>query len=112
MCHFSSYRGGGAPAIRDILYMCFYDMKARHKASLLTVTRKLENIFPSLPSSFGSTFISLCWDNLFVYLDFPGLICLNEINGHFGGQIYHKLEFIAGYPSKQSSPKASLHQQQ
>ena len=25
--------------------MCFYDMKARYKASLLTATRKLENIF-------------------------------------------------------------------
>ena len=45
MCHFSSYWGGGVPAILDIIYMCFYDMKARHKASLLTATRKLENIF-------------------------------------------------------------------
>ena len=26
-------------------YICFYDMKGRHKASLLTATRKLENIF-------------------------------------------------------------------
>ena len=25
--------------------LCFYDMKARHKASLLTATRKLKNIF-------------------------------------------------------------------
>ena len=44
MRHFSSYRGGDVPAIRDIIY-CFYDVKARHKASLLTATRKLEYIF-------------------------------------------------------------------
>ena len=54
MCHFSSYWGGGVPAILDIIYVFFfYDMKARQKASLLTATRKLENIFPSLPSRFA-----------------------------------------------------------
>ena len=28
-----------------LLHMSFYDMKARHKASLFTATGKLENIF-------------------------------------------------------------------
>ena len=68
MCHFSSYWGEGVPAIRDII-LYFYDMKARHKASLLTATRKLENIFPSLPSRFAPLSSPgwrvcphLCWD--------------------------------------------------
>ena len=47
MRHFSSYQWGGVPAILNIICM-FINMKARHKASLLTTTRKLENIFPSL----------------------------------------------------------------
>ena len=51
------------------LDMCFYGMKAMHKASLLIATRKLENIFPSLPSPFAPLSSPgwrvcphLCWD--------------------------------------------------
>ena len=31
-----------------------------------------------------------CWDNLLEYPDFPILICLKEINGHYCGQIQKK----------------------
>ena len=86
--------------------MCFYDTKAKHKASLFTAIRKLENISPSLPSRLAPL-LSPEWRmcphlagiNLLVYLDFPSLICLNEINSHSCGQIYPKLE-LYGYPSK------------
>ena len=38
-----------------------------------------------------------------VYLDFPSLICLNEINGH---QIYPKLELsLFGIPANRAHPK-------
>ena len=104
------------------LYMCFYDMKARHKTTLLTATRKLENIFPSLPFPSlwlhfhlpdGGSALTFAAINLLVYLDFPSLMCLNELNGHSCGQIYPKLELsLLGIPEKQSSPKARLHQQQ
>ena len=71
-------------------YMCLYDTKAKHKATLLTATRKLENIFPSLPSrlvpllspEWRMCALTFAGINLLVYLDFPSLICLNEINGH------------------------------
>ena len=95
------------------LYMCFYHMKARHKTSLLTATRKLENIFPPFPSLWlhfhfpddgcALTFAAI---NLLVYLDFPSLMCLNELNGHSCGQIYPKLELsLLGIPEKQNHPK-------
>ena len=52
----------------------------------------------------------LCWDNLLVYPDFPGFICLNEINGHSCGQF---LKFIPncvelslfGIPANRAHPK-------
>ena len=69
------------------LYMCFYHMKARHKTSLLTATRKLENIFPPFPSLWlhfhfpdGGCALTFAAINLLVYLDFPSLMCLNELN--------------------------------
>ena len=44
--------------------------------------------------------------NLLVYLDFPSLICLNEINGHSCGQIYPKLELsLLGIPANRAHPK-------
>ena len=97
------------------LYMCFYDMKARHKTTLLTATRKLENIFPSLPFPSlwlhfhlpdGGSALTFAAINLLVYLDFPSLMCLNELNGHSCGQINPKLELsLLGIPEKQSHPK-------
>ena len=68
-CVISPATGEGAFLPSWTLYICFYDMKARHKASLLTATRKLENIFPSLPSRFAPLSSPgwrvcphLCWD--------------------------------------------------
>ena len=92
------------------LYMCFYDMKARHKTTLLTATRKLENIFPPFPSLWlhfhfpddgcALTFAAI---NLLVYLDFPSLMCLNELNGHSCGQIYPELELsLLGIPTNRA----------
>ena len=54
---------------------------------------------PSVPSPFAP-FSSpgwrvcphLCWDNLHEYPNFPSLICLKEINGHYCGQIQPKPE--------------------
>ena len=44
--------------------------------------------------------------NLLVDLDFPSLICLNEINGHSCGQIYPKLELsLLGIPANRAHPK-------
>ena len=88
-------------------------MKARHKASLLTATRKLENIFPSLPSRLlhfhlpdGGCALTFAGISLHVYLDFPSLVCLNEINGHSCGQIYPKLELsLLGIPANRAHPK-------
>ena len=95
------------------LYMCSYDMKARRKASLLTATRKLENIFPSISSVWlhlhlpnGGCAHTFAGINLVVYLDFPSLICFNEITGDFCGQIYPKLELsFLGIPANRAHPK-------
>ena len=95
-------------------YMCFYDTKAKHKATLLTATRKLENIFPSLPSrlvpllspEWRMCALTFAGINLLVYLDFPSLICLNEINSHSCGQIYPQLELsLLGIPANRAHPK-------
>ena len=93
--------------------LCFYDMKARHKASLLTATRKLETFFPPFPPVLlyfhlpdGGCALTFAGINLLVYLDFPSLICLNEINGHSCGQIYPKLEMsLLGIPANRAHPK-------
>ena len=57
--------GRGAFLPSWTLYMCFYDMKARHKASLLTATRKLENIFRWWAGLDAGCwwFISLLWSS-------------------------------------------------
>ena len=71
MCHSSSYWGWGVPAILDIIYVfLWHESEAKGlSASLLTATRKLENIFPSLPSRFAPLSSPgwrvcphLCWD--------------------------------------------------
>ena len=88
-------------------------MKARHKTSLLTATRKLENIFPPFPSLWphfhlpdGGCALTFAAINLPVYLDFPSLMCLNELNGHSCGQIYPKLELsLLGIPANRAHPK-------
>ena len=50
----------------------------------------------------GGCALTFAGINLLVYLDFPSLICLNEINGHSCGQIYPKLEFSHYWVSQQT----------
>ena len=48
----------------------------------------------------------LCWDNLLEYPDFPSLICLKEINGHYCGQVHPKPELsLFGIPTNGAHPK-------
>ena len=48
----------------------------------------------------------LCWDNLLEYPDFPNLIYLKEINGHYCGQIHPKPELsLFGIPTNRAHPK-------
>ena len=50
--------------------------------------------------------LHLSWDNLLEYPDFPCLICLKEINGHYCGQIYPKPELSSfGNPTNRAHPK-------
>ena len=67
---------------------------------------------PSLPFCFhfhlpdGGCALTFAGKNLLVYLEFPSLICLNEINGHSCGQIYPKLELsLLGIPANRAHPK-------
>ena len=55
----------------------------------------------------GGCALTFAGINLLVYLDFPSLICLNEVNGHSCGQIYPKLEFssLLGMPANKAHPK-------
>ena len=91
MCHFSSYQWGGVPAILNI--MCMF---IRHESEAQSLSphynKKVGKHFsiPSVPSPFAPLSSPgwrvcphLCWDNLLEYPDFPSLICLKEINGHY-----------------------------
>ena len=54
----------------------------------------------------GGCALTFAGINLLVYLDFPSLIYLNEINGHSCGQIYPKLELsLLGIPANRAHPK-------
>ena len=105
MCHLPSYQRGGVPAILNI--MCMF---IRHESEAQSLSphynKKIgKHFFPSLqfPSLLlhfhlpdGGCALSkphLCWDNLLEYPDFPSLICLKEINGHYCGQIQKNPEF-------------------
>ena len=53
----------------------------------------------------GGCSLTFAGINLVVYLDFPSLICLNETNGHFCGQIYPKLELsFLSIPANRAHP--------
>ena len=54
----------------------------------------------------GGCALTFAGINLLVYLDFPSLICLNEINGHSCVQIYPELELsLLGIPANRAHPK-------
>ena len=92
-------------------------MKARHKASLLTTHKKIgKHFFPSLqfPSLLlhfhlpdggcALTFAGII--SSLEYPDFPNLICLKEINGHYCGQVHPKPELsLFGIPTNGAHPK-------
>ena len=62
---FLQLQGRGRSCHPGHYILCFYDMKARHKASLLTATRKLENIFRRWAGLDAGCwwFISLLWSS-------------------------------------------------
>ena len=91
MCHLPSYQRGGVPAILNI--MCMF---IRHESEAQSLSphynKKVGKHFsiPSVPFPFAPLSSPgwrvcphLCWDNLLEYPDFPSLICLKEINGHY-----------------------------
>ena len=92
--------------------MCFL-WHAKHKASLLTAKRKLKTSPPPFPPVWlhiylpnGGCALTFAGINILVYLDFPSLICLNEINSPSCGQIYPKLELsLMGSPANRTHPK-------
>ena len=54
----------------------------------------------------GGCALTFAGINLLVYLDFPSLICFNEISSHSCGQIYPKLELsLMGLPANRAHPK-------
>ena len=82
---------GGVPAILNI--MCMF---IRHESEAQSLSphynKKVGKHFsiPSVPFPFAPLSSPgwrvcphLCWDNLLEYPDFPSLICLKEINGHY-----------------------------
>ena len=92
-------------------------MKARYKASLLTTHKKIgKHFFPSLqfPSLLlhfhlpdgGSALTFAGIISSVEYPDFPNLICLKEINGHYCGQVHPKPELsLFGILTNGAHPK-------
>ena len=105
MCHFSSYWGGGVPAILEIIYVfLWHESELQGLCSLQQESWK--TFFPPIPPVLlhfhlpdGGCALTFAGKKL---LDFPSLICLNEINGHSCGQIYPKLEFSHYWVSQQT----------
>ena len=114
MCHLPSYQRGGVPAILNITCMFI-----RHESEAQSLSphynKKVGKHFsiPSVLSPFAPlsspewrVSCHLCWDNLLEYPDFPSLICLKGINGHYCGQIHPKLELpLFGIPTNRAHPK-------
>ena len=111
MCHFSNWWLVVVHAMRGIAWMFL-----RHDSEAQSPTAHCNKIFPPPLLSRFARLSSwrvcphLCWDNLLVYPDFPGFICLNEINGHSCDQF---LKFIPncvelslfGIPANRAHPK-------
>ena len=83
-----------------------------HSASLYRGIPFVCHLF--LAPGCGGCALTFAEINLLVYLDFSNLICLNEIIKQplLWPNLSQTGIVIIGYPSKQSSPKARLHQQQ
>ena len=113
MCHFSSYWGGGVPVILDIIYVFFMTRKRGTRPLCSLQQESWKTFFPPFPPVLlhfhlpdGGRALTFAGINLLVYLDFPSLICLNEIKGHSCGQIYPELELsLLGIPANRAHPK-------
>ena len=97
MCHFSSYWEEGVPAIRGIIYCVFMTWKRGTRPLCSLQRESWKTFFPPFPPVSlhfhlpnGGCALTFAGINLLAYLDFPSLICLNEINGHSCGQIYRE----------------------
>ena len=108
MCHFSSYWGGGVPAILEIIYVfLWHESEAQGLSAHCSLQQESwKTFFPPIPPVLlhfhlpdGGCALTFAGKKL---LDFPSLICLNEINGHSCGQIYPKLEFSHYWVSQQT----------
>ena len=113
MCHFSSYLEGGVPVILDIIYVFLWHESEAQGLLCSLQQESLKTFFPPFPPVWlhfhlpnGGCALTFIGKNLLVYLDFPSLICLNEINGHSCVQIYPELELsLLGIPANRAHPK-------
>ena len=95
-------------------YICVFMARKRGTRPLCSLQQvSWKTFFPPFPSVWlhfhlpnGGCALTFAGINLLVYLDFPSLICLNEINGHSCGQIHPKLELsLLGIPANRAHPK-------
>ena len=95
-------------------YICVFMTWKRGTRPLCSLQQESwKTFFPPFPPVLlhfhlpdGGCALTFAGINLLVYLDFPSLICLNEINGHSCGQIYPKLELsLLGIPANGAHPK-------
>ena len=95
-------------------YICVFMTRQRGTRSLCTLRQESwKTFFPPFPPVWlhfhlpnGGCALTFAGINLLVYLDFPSLICLNEINDHSCGQIYPKLELsVLGIQANRAQPK-------
>ena len=103
-------------------YICVFMIGKRGTTPLCSLQQvSWKTFFPPFPSVWlhfhlpnGGCALTFAGINLLVYLDFSSLICLNEIIKEplLWPNLSQTGIVIIGYPSKQSSPKARLHQQQ
>ena len=103
-------------------YICVFMARKRGTRPLCSLQQvSWKTFFPPFSSvwlhfhlSNGGCALTFAGINLLVYLDFSNLICLNEIIKQplLWPNLSQTGIVIIGYPSKQSSPKARLHQQQ
>ena len=114
MCHFSSFWGSYCHPAHYICAFMTWKRGTRPLCSLQQESWKTFSLpFPSLWLHFhlpdGGCALTFAAINLLVYLDFPSLMCLNELNGHSCGQIYPKLELsLLGRATQSESPPTAI----
>ena len=95
-------------------YICVFMTRKRSTRPLCSLQQESWKTFsPPFPLVWlhfylpnGGCALTFAGKNVLVYLDFPSLICLNEVNSHSCGQIYPKLELsLMGIPANRANPK-------